>query len=239
MLLDILVFAAHPDDAELAMGGTIAKLAHNGVKVGVIDLTQGEMGTRGSVEERRQEADRASEILMLSTRTNLKLPDGKIDLNDNYVLKIVEQMRLHKPKLVFAPYFNDRHPDHIGTSQIVKKAVFVSGLKKIDTYHNKTKQEPHRPNKIFYFMQTYEFDPTFIVDISDHYQTKVESIKAYETQFYNPESKEPETFISSPQFTQYLEARAKFFGFQIRKDYGEPFFCEEKIELDIASILNK
>lgn len=239
MELDIIVFAAHPDDAELSMAGTIAKFTHNDVKVGVIDFTQGEMSTRGTIEERKIEADNASEVLKLTVRDNLKLPDGKIDLNDDFVSKVVEQIRLYRPKIVFAPYFNDRHPDHIGASQIVKKAVFVAGLQKAETFHNGAKQKPHRPDKIFYFMQTYEFEPTFIVDISDYYEIKVEAMKAYKTQFYNPESDEPETFISSPQFSQYLEARAKFYGFQIRKDYGEPFFCEEKIELDVMNMLNK
>ncbi len=239
MKLDVLIFAAHPDDAELSMGGTIIKLTKAGLSVGLIDLTRGELGTRGTPEIREAEAEEASKILGLTIRENLNLPDGKIKMNEEAMLKVVSMIRKFKPKILFAPYFNDRHPDHIGTSQIVKEAMFFTGLPKIITFEAGKNQSAYRPLKLFYFMQTYQFEPKFIVDISDAFEDKMKSVLAFGTQFYNPESKEPETFISQPKFIKYLEARALAYGFQIGKGYGEPFFCEEEIELDLINMLNK
>lgn len=203
MVLDVLIFAAHPDDAELSMGGTIIKLSKLGFKVGVIDLTKGELGTRGTSDKRKKEAEKASEILEISHRENLGLQDGTIKFNEDYLMKIISKIRKHQPKLVFAPYFNDRHPDHIGASQLVKEAFFFSGLPKIETEENDRIQIPFRPQKLFYYMQTYEFTPSFIYDISETFETKMKAILAYDTQFHNPESKEPETFISQPIFLAF------------------------------------
>lgn len=239
MQLDVLVFASHPDDAELSMGGTIAKLTGAGFKVGIIDLSKGELGTRGSINTRKEEAEKASEILNLSVRENLGLKDGSLKFNNEYLLIIISRIRKYRPKYIFAPYFNDRHPDHIGTSQLVKEAFFFSGLPKIVTDDNDKIQTPFRPKKLFYFMQMYEFKPTFIVDISSTFETKMKSILAFDTQFHNPKSIEPETYISQPNFLKYLQARAQVYGFKIGKDYGEPFFCEEEIELDIISQLKE
>ncbi|HOI28155.1 MAG TPA: bacillithiol biosynthesis deacetylase BshB1 [Melioribacteraceae bacterium] len=239
MELDVLVFAAHPDDAEISMGGTIAKLSSAGLKVGVIDLSKGEMGTRGSVDTRKAEAQKASAILNITQRENLGFKDGGLKFNENYLHIIISRIRKYKPQFVFAPYFNDRHPDHIGTSQLIKEAFFFSGLPKIVTEENDKIQNPNRPKKLFYYMQTYEFDPVFIVDISETFELKMKSILAYSTQFHNPQSVEPETFISQPNFIKNLEARARVFGFKIGKDYGEPFYCEEKIELDLIHMLKK
>jgi bacillithiol biosynthesis deacetylase BshB1 len=239
MKLDILVFASHPDDAELAMGGTIAKFVRSGFKVGIVDLSRGEMGTRGSEEIRKKEADDASKILGIETRVNLGLPDGKLKLNDDFVQAVITQIRRFKPQIIFAPYFNDRHPDHIGTSRIVKEAFFFSGLTKIETEFEGEKQLPYRPRKIFYYMQYYEFTPSFINDISETFETKMKSINAYGTQFFNEKNKsaEPETFISQLNFIKFIEARAKYFGFKIGKDYGEPFYSEEEIELNLINLL--
>jgi len=239
MDLDILIFAAHPDDAELSMGGTIAKLTGSNLKVGIIDLTEAELSTRGTIETRKKETEEASKILNLLFRENLKFPDGKIKENENFVEEIICRIRKHQPKIVFAPYFNDRHPDHIGTSKIVKEAVFFSGLEKIETKIGGESQAIHRPKNLYYYMQTYEFTPSFIVDISAQFETKMNAVRAYKTQFYDPESNEPNTFISDPKFIKYLEARAQFYGFQIRKDYGEPFFCEEAIELELTNMIAK
>lgn len=239
MDLDVLVFAAHPDDAELSMGGTIAKFVKNKLKVGIIDLTKGELGTRGTAESRQREALNAAAALKLTLRENLELPDGDIQNNNKNVLKIVLQIRKFKPKIIFAPFFNDRHPDHIDVSQLVKRAMFSSGLSKIITYNKKAPQMFYRPQKLFYYMQTYTFEPTFIIDISETFEQKMKSTACYSTQFHNPNSKEPETFISRPEFINYIKSRAEFYGFSIGKKYGEPFFCEEKIELDLVSMLKK
>lgn len=241
MNLDVLVFAAHPDDAELSMGGTIAKLTNAGLKVGIIDFTRGELGTRGTIETRFEEAQKASEILKLALRDNLELPDGKIKFNQEYLLKIINKIRKHRPSIIFAPYKNDRHPDHIGSSQLVKEAMFFTGLPKIETFEGDELQEAYRPKRLFYYMQTYDFTPTFIVDISDTFKTKMESVKVYATQFHNPNSNsdEPETFISQPGFVKYLETRAGLYGFKIGKEFGEPFYSEEDIELDIINFLKE
>ncbi|OGU54464.1 MAG: bacillithiol biosynthesis deacetylase BshB1 [Ignavibacteria bacterium RBG_13_36_8] len=239
MNLDILVFAAHPDDAELSMGGTIARLTGKGIKVGIIDLTKGELGTRGTVELRQKEAEKASKILHLTQRVNLGLPDGKLYANDESVDKVISMIRKYKPQIIFASYFNDRHPDHVAASEIVKRGMFLSGLTKIKTSCEGKKQEPYRPKKLFYYMHMYEFDPTFIVDISKTFKTKMEAVMAYGSQFYDSKSEEPETFISQPNFLKFLEARARIFGFKIGKDFGEPFYCEENIEFDFECMLEK
>ena len=238
MTLDVLVFAAHPDDAELAMGGTIARFANNGFSVGIVDLTQGEMGTRGNAVIRQKEAIEAAKILKTSIRENLLIPDGDIEISNGNIRKIVMLMRKYKPKIVFAPFFNDRHPDHISASKLIKRAMFVSGLEKIKTSEQEIDQHVYRPAKLYYYMQTYTFEPSFIVDISNFFETKMKSVWAYSTQFHNPESNEPETFISSPEFIDYVDARAKFYGFQIGKKFGEPFYCEEKIEQNLNGMLN-
>jgi N-acetylglucosamine malate deacetylase 1 len=239
MTLDVIVFASHPDDAELTMGGTIAKFTGNNLKVGIIDLTMGELSSRGTVDTRQKEAEQAADILKIAIRENLKIPDGAIARNKENLMKIITAIRQYQPKIIFAPYFNDRHPDHIDTSFLVKEAMFASGLIKIKTNLNNVPQQSYRPKKIFYYMQTYPFDPTFIVDITGYHNTKMESVKAYSTQFYDSANKEPQTFISRPEFMGYVESRALFYGFQIGKKYGEPFYSEEKIELDLVSLIRE
>ena len=237
MTLDVLVFAAHPDDAELAMGGTIARFTNDGLSVGIVDLTRGEMGTRGNADTRQKEALEAAKILKTSIRENLLIPDGDIEISNGNIRKVVMLMRKYKPKIVFAPFYNDRHPDHIGASKLIKRAMFVSGLEKIKTSEGEITQRAYRPAKLYYYMQTYTFEPSFVVDISNFFETKMKSVWAYSTQFHNPESNEPETFISSPEFIEYVDARAKYYGFQIGKKFGEPFYCEEKIELNLNGML--
>jgi bacillithiol biosynthesis deacetylase BshB1 len=239
MNLDALVFAAHPDDAELGMGGTIANITMGNLSAGLIDITQGEMGTRGNSDVRKREALKAAEILKTCIRENLLIPDGDIQLTDDNIKKIVIIIRKYTPKVIFAPYFNDRHPDHVSASKLIKKAFFVSGLKKYETSEQGKEQEAYRPEKLFYYMQTYTFNPSFIVDISNSFDEKMSSVRAYSTQFYDPESTELETFISRPDFIEYVEARAKYYGFQIGKKYGEPFYCDEDVELDISQIFSK
>jgi bacillithiol biosynthesis deacetylase BshB1 len=239
MNLDVVVFAAHPDDAELSMGGTIAKFSQNNLKVGIIDYTRGELGTRGSADIRQKEAFQAAIILKVAMRENLHIPDGEVNLTKENFLHAVIAIRKYKPKFIFAPYFNDRHPDHINVSKLIKKAFFYSGLPKMKTFLKDTPQEAYRPKKLFYYMQTYTFTPSFVVDISDTFEQKMKAVKAYDTQFYNPNSTEPETFISQPGFIKFIESRAQFYGFKIGKDYGEPFYCEESVEMDLVSPLMK
>jgi N-acetylglucosamine malate deacetylase 1 len=239
MTLDVIIFAAHPDDAEITMGGTIAKFVDNNLKVGIIDLTRGELSSRGTVEIRQMEAERAAAILKVAVRENLQLPDGAISRNKVNLMKIIMIIRQYKPKIVFAPYFNDRHPDHMDTSILIKEAMFASGLEKIKTYHYDIPQETYRPHKLFYYMQTYTFEPSFIVDITGYHNIKMEAVRAYSTQFYDSKSREPQTFISRPEFIQYVESRSLFYGFQIGKQYGEPFYSEEKIELDLVALIKE
>lgn len=237
MIIDVLVFAAHPDDAELAMGGTIAKFTKNDIKVGIIDLTRGELGTRGTTETRQREAFNAAIALKVSVRENLEIPDGDIRNTKENLMKIIMEIRKYRPRFIFAPYFNDRHPDHIDASSLIKRAMFSTGLPKIKTFDKEVPQNHYRPEKLFYYMQTYTFDPTFIVDVSETFDLKMKSVECYSSQFHNPKSKEPETFISRPEFKSYIKSRAEFFGFSIGKMYGEPFFCEEKLEYDLTNIL--
>lgn len=237
MTLDVLIFAAHPDDAELTMGGTVAKLTSQGFKVGIVDVTRGELGTRGTPEIRQKEAFQAAIVLKVATRENLNIPDGDISDSKENLVKLIMCIRKYKPKILFGPYMNDRHPDHIKVHSLVKSAHFSSGLPKIKTFDKGTLQEAYRPAKLFYYMQTYTFDPSFIIDISDHYEDKIRAMQAYGTQFHNPHSTEPDTFISSPEFQNFVRAKAEFYGFKIGKKYGEPFYSEEEMELDISGYI--
>ncbi len=237
MNLDVLVFAAHPDDAELSMGGTIARFTSQGLKVGVADLTKAELSTRGNVITRAKETATASKVLKLKVRENLGIKDGGVSSSQDNLTRLITLIRKYKPSIVFAPYFNDRHPDHIDASILVKRAVFSSGLEKFKTTISGKPQIQYRPKKIFYYMQTYLFEPSFIVDISEHFQTKMKSVNAFQSQFHNPVAKKDDTFISKPEFLDYVKARAEFYGFQIRKKFGEPFYCEENIEYDFSDLL--
>lgn len=237
MNLDVMVFAAHPDDAELSMGGTIAKLTAEKFKVGIVDLTKGELGTRGNEKIRKLEAAKADKILKVSKRINLGIADGDIRRTKENLISVVKEIRKYKPKIIFAPYFRDRHPDHQDASALIKEAMFSSGLPKVKTFDNKIEQEAYRPKRLFYYMQTYTFEPTFIVNITSTFEQKMKAVKAFKSQFYDPKSKEPETFISRPDFLNYIISRAQFYGFQIAQQYGEPFYCEEKIEYNLSWLL--
>jgi bacillithiol biosynthesis deacetylase BshB1 len=230
MNIDALFFGAHPDDVELSCGGTLFNITSSGRKAAIIDLTEGELGTRGSVELRSKEAAAGAKILGAEFRTNLQIPDGGITNTPDNRLKIIRLIREYKPKIIFAPYAGDRHPDHIHASELITEAAFYSGLAQIKSELNKKPQDAYRPGKVFYYMQTYTFEPSFITDISGSFETKMKAVNCYSSQFYNPESKEPDTFISDKKFIEYIEARAKFYGFYIGVKYGEPFFTKEKIK---------
>lgn len=225
MKLDVLVFASHPDDAELGCGGTIAALVEQGKKVGIIDLTKGEMGTRGTDETRAEEAKSASEILGLSYRANLDLGDSLLLNNRENQLKIIEQVRLTQPHICITGAPFDRHPDHGKGTQLTLDALFYAGLRKIETTDvDGNTQTPWRPSHILHYMQDRPMEPDFVFDISDYWETKKEAILAFNTQFNIKDPKdEPETYISGENYFKQLEARLQYFGHLAGFKYGEAF----------------
>jgi bacillithiol biosynthesis deacetylase BshB1 len=237
MQLDVIFFGAHPDDTELSCGGTIIKLAESGKKTGIIDLTRGEYGTRGTEKIRAEETKKAGKILGIKIRENLKLKDTSIENTFSNRLKIIKLIREYRPKIIFLPFPSDRHPDHIHTSVLVKESAFYSGLAKLKTKLKGKVQTHHRPAKMIYYMQTYTFEPSFIVDITEQFDKKMKAVKCYHSQFYNKNMKGPATFISDKKFIEYIEARAAFYGFQIGVKYGEPFYLEEKLKIDPFQLL--
>jgi len=208
MKLDILAFAAHPDDVELSCAGTIIAEIEKGKTVGVIDLTQGELGTRGTVKLRFKEAEAASKIMGLSARENLNLGDGIFTNNFKEQKAIISALRKYKPNIVLANAITDRHPDHGKAAQLLRDACFLSGLKKIETSIDGKIQEAWRPRLLLHYIQSQWLNPDVVVDISHTFDKKMEAVKAYSSQFYNPDSKEPQTFISTPRFLELLKTRA-------------------------------
>lgn len=229
MEIDILAIGAHPDDVELTCSGTLAKSVRLGYNVGIVDLTEGELGTRGSRTIRIKEASTAAKILGVHMRKNLRLPDGHIEVNQKNLLKIIQLYRTYRPKIILIPHWHERHPDHVHTHYLCREAWFYSGLVKIETKFDGKKQHPWRPHNYFHFMQKYQFTPTFIVDISDVYDIRMEAIKAHKSQFYNPASNDPDTLLSRKSFLDLIETRAKYYGHQIGVKYGEPFYSVEPI----------
>ena len=229
MRTDVLAIGAHPDDIELACGGTVAKLVQLGHTVALADLTQGELGTRGTKQIRAREAADAARILGVTTRRNLQIPDGGIDIKKENVLKVITLIRELQPSILLIPHGVERHPDHVHTHQLCREAWFYSGLEKLPTKLRGVRQHPHRPHHFFEFMQWHEFQPAFIVDISDTFEMKMESIHAHASQFFNPASKDLETKLSSPEFLQTIETRCKYYGQKIGVKYGEPFLTSFSI----------
>lgn len=227
--LDILVVAAHPDDAELGCSGTIAAQVAKGNKVGIVDLTQGELGTRGTPELRLKEASRAAEVLGLSARENLGFKDVFFEDDVAHQLKLVAMIRKYQPEIVLANAISDRHPDHGKGSSLTTKACFMSGLTKIETFIEGESQLPWRPKFVYHYIQNNYIQPDFIVDISEFWDIKVKSIAAFGSQFFDPTSKEPASFISSPDFLPFIESRAREFGHRIHAKYGEGFTVERFI----------
>ncbi|MBX7125577.1 MAG: bacillithiol biosynthesis deacetylase BshB1 [Cyclobacteriaceae bacterium] len=221
--LDILVLAAHPDDAELGCGGVIASHIAMGKRVGIVDFTRGELGTRGSVAIRDQEAAEAARVLGISVRENLNLPDGFFQNTRDYQLEVVKAIRAYQPDIVLANARYDRHPDHGRSSEVAYEACFLAGLSKVETVRDGKPQPAWRPRNLYHYIQSQYLQPDFIVDISAYWDKKMESIRAYRSQFYDPASKEPETYISNPAFMKLLEARAVELGHAIGVRYGEGF----------------
>ncbi len=232
--LDILVIAVHPDDAELGCGGTILKHVAMGRKVGVVDLTRGELGTRGTPETRHEEASEAAEIMGLSVRENLSMRDGFFANDEPHRLKIIQAIRKYQPEIVITNALYDRHPDHGRAGDLVNDAVFLAGLRKIETLDGVASQSPHRPRLLLQMIQDHYIKPDIVVDISDYWETKIESIKAYQSQFFSQSYRvdEPETYISRPDFLVYIESRAREYGKYIGAKYAEGYTCRRLLGVD-------
>lgn len=221
--LDLLVIAAHPDDAELGCGGTIVRNVQEGKKVGIADLTQGELGTRGSAELRLEEASTAAAAMGIHVRENLGLRDGRFQNNEEDQLAIIRCIRKYRPEMVITNAPVDRHPDHGRAASLVSDACFYSGLRKIVSGYDGLTQEAWRPKSLFHFVQSQSLPVDFVVDITAQWEIKLQAIKAYRTQFHDPNSKEPETYISSANFLRMVESRAVEHGHAVGVSYGEGF----------------
>lgn len=234
MKLDILVFGAHPDDAELGAGATIAKEVSKGKKVGIIDLTRGELGTRGTAEIRDREAAKAAEILGIAVRENLEFEDGFFINDRSHQLEVIRMVRKYRPDVVLCNAVEDRHIDHAKGSKLVSDACFLSGLVKIDTKMEGDDQwqEPWRPKAVYHYIQWKNLEPDFVVDISEFIEKKTEAILAYSSQFYDPKSDEPETPISSKNFIQSVNYRARDLGRLVGVEYAEGFTTERFVAVD-------
>ncbi|EMQ93781.1 MAG: bacillithiol biosynthesis deacetylase BshB1 [Xanthomarina sp.] len=229
MKLDILAFGAHPDDVELGCGATLAKEIAAGKKVGIIDLTRGELGTRGTAETRDEESEAASRILGASIRLNMEFADGFFINDRHHQLEIIKIIRTYQPEIVLCNAIKDRHIDHGKGSQLVSDACFLSGLLKIDTKFDEdddTWQDPWRPKQVYHYIQWQPIEPDFVVDVSEFMDKKLDAVMAYKTQFYDPKSKAPETPISSKNFTESITYRAKDLGRLVGVAYGEGFTVE-------------
>ena len=225
--VDILFFGAHPDDVELSCGGTVAKSVKDGLKVGIVDLTRGEMGTRGTPQTRKREAQSAARVLGATFRQQLDFQDGNLQTGREQELEIIAILRERRPKIVVAPYPDDRHPDHTRTGRIVTEASFYAGLRALETG-----LEAHRPQTVLYYLQNYMFTPSFVVDVTRHWKTKMRAVAAYKSQFHDPSSKEPRTFISDPKFLEMIDARGQHFGALINVPYGEAFVSKQPPRID-------
>lgn len=224
--LDILAIGVHPDDLELSCGGTLTKHTRMGQKVGIVDLTQGELGTRGTPELRLQEAADAAKLMGINIRENLGMADGFFVNDKEHQLKLVEYIRKYRPKVVIANALEDRHPDHGRAGKLIADACFLAGLLKVTTTHNGEAQKPWRPKRVYHMIQDRFIEPDFIVDISDTIDVKMEAVKAYKSQFHDPDSDEPITYIATGDFLKKIESRALLLGKRIGVAYGEGFICE-------------
>ena len=234
MKLDILAFGAHPDDIELGCGGTILKHISAGYSVGIVDLTRGELGTRGDKNIRAEETKKSNEVLKISVRENMNLKDGFFENNEQNKIKAVKLIRKYKPSIVLTNAPSDRHPDHGRASSLTTDACFLSGLEKIDTG-----QETWRPNSIYHYIQFNNIEPDFVVDITEFFERKIESIKCYSSQFYDPKSKESETRISSKDFFESITYRAKDMGRLTNCEYAEGFISFQLNSVNLLTDLNK
>lgn len=235
MKLDLLAIAAHPDDAELSCSGILMLHKNLGQHTGILDLTRGELGSRGSADIRAQESAAAKEILKLDVRENLGFRDGFFTNDETHQRAIIHFLRLYQPDMVLINAPHDRHPDHGKGAQLAKDACFLSGLSKIETLHNGNIQMPWRPKRIFHYIQDQLIEPDFIINISSTFDKKMESIKAYKSQFYSNDSKEPVTYIATESFLEFVENRCKDFGKRIGVKYGEGLINTASLGLESLS----
>lgn len=232
MKLDILVFAVHPDDAELGCSGTILKHIAAGKKVGIVDLTRGELGTRGTAETRDEEAAQSAGILGLEVRENLRMRDGFFKNDEEHQLQVISMIRKYRPEIVLSNALHDRHPDHGRAADLVYDALFLSGLSKVKTGLDGTEQEAWRPGLLLQYIQDRYIEPDILIDVTDFWDKKVESIHAFSTQFFNPDNDDQGTYISSPEFLKVIEARARDLGKYIGATYAEGFTSRKYLGVD-------
>jgi bacillithiol biosynthesis deacetylase BshB1 len=227
MKIDAIAFSPHPDDAEMGCGGLILKLKKSGYRTGIIDLTRGELSSNGDVETRKKETQAASDILEIDLRENLNFQDGNI-INDIETRdRIIDVLRKYQPKMVLIPFNKDRHPDHENAHKLIKDSIFISGLLKY-----RTGRDFFRPDIVLNYMLHYEFVPSFIVDISDEFEKKIEAVSAYRTQFFSTEEKDVATLISTKSFKDILHTRARYLGLKINSTAGEGYFINSKIKIN-------
>jgi bacillithiol biosynthesis deacetylase BshB1 len=227
--LDVLAFGVHPDDVELGCSGTILGCIAEGKKVGIVDLTRGELGTRGTAETRKTEAANAARILGVEVRENLAMADGFFQNDEYNQRKTIQIIRKYRPEIILCNAPEDRHPDHGRSSKLVSDAAFLSGLRKVITEVEGKNQEEWRPKYVFHYLQDRFLQPGFIVDISHHMDKKIESVLAYTTQFFNPHLNEPQTYISSPEFLETVKARAMMLGKRVGVKFAEGYVSEKMI----------
>lgn len=237
MKVDILAFGAHPDDVELGCSGTLAKEISLGKKIGIIDLTRGELGTRGSAQIRNKEAALAAKILGVIARENLGFKDGFFVNDEQHQLEVIQMIRKYRPEIVLCNAIQDRHIDHAKGSKLVSDACFLSGLRRIETSIDGQLQEPWRPLQVYHYIQWENIKPDFVVDVSGFMEAKMEAVKAYSSQFYDPKSKEPVSPISSENFLDSITYRARDLGRLIGKEYAEGFTAERYVAVDNLSQL--
>ena len=225
--VNAIFFAAHADDIELACGGTIVNMIRAGRRAGIVDLTRGEMGTRGAPEVRLRESRAAAKVLGATFREQLDFGDGGLRTGREEELQIIEIVRRWRPQIVFAPWPDERHPDHARAGRLIPEATFYAGLRKL-----KTRGEAHRPQAVVYYLQNYLPPLSFVIDVTDTWEMKMKAIHAYKSQFFNAKSKEPRTFIAEARFLDMIEARGKHFGALIGARYGEAFVTKQPPRID-------
>jgi len=230
MKLDVLAIGAHPDDVELGCSGTLINEVKKGKKVGIVDLTEGELGTRGTVETRYAEAAAAAQIMGISVRENLKMRDGFFKNDEAHQMQLVQVIRKYKPEIVIGNILEDRHPDHGRAGWMIYDACFLSGLRQVKTLDSEGKeQERWRPKMLLHYIQDRFHEPDFIIDVTDVWEQRMDAIRAFKTQFYAPSSKEPASYLSNPEFMEAVIARARLLGKRIGVKYGEGFLSRKNI----------